>query len=79
MSYTGVAKMLDGDEKELQENEPFVPMIKMMKELSGIVRARRGRRGSINFDFPETKVILDENGRAVDIRPYDRNGRHKNY
>ena len=48
-------------------------MIKMMKELSGIVRARRGRRGSINFDFPETKVILDENGRAVDIRPYDRN------
>ena len=73
MSYTGVAKMLDGDEKELQENEPFVPMIKMMKELSGIVRARRGRRGSINFDFPETKVILDENGRAVDIRPYDRN------
>jgi len=73
MSYTGVAKMLDGDEKELQDNGPFIPMIKMMKELSDIVRARRGKRGSINFDFPETKVILDENGRAVDIRPYERN------
>ena len=51
MSYTGVAKMLDGNEKELQDNGQFIPMIKMMKELSDIVRARRGKRGSINFDF----------------------------
>ena len=73
MSYNGVARMLAGDEKELGENEAFVPMIKMMKELSDIVRGRRGKRGSVNFDFPETKVILDEKGRAADIRPYERN------
>ena len=73
MSYNGVARMLSGDEKELGENEAFVPMIKMMKELSDIVRGRRGKRGSVNFDFPETKVILDEKGRAADIRPYERN------
>ncbi len=33
----------------------------------------RMKRGSIDFDFPETKVILDENGKPVDIKPYDRN------
>ena len=73
MSYTGVAKMLAGDEQTLAENEEFVPMIRLMHELSGLIRKRRGKRGSIDFDLPETKVDLDENGRPVDIRPYDRN------
>ena len=73
MSYTGVSRMLDGDEEASGENEAFIPLIKMMKELSDIVRERRGKRGSVNFDFPETKVILDAKGRAADIRPYDRN------
>ena len=31
------------------------------------------KRGSIDFDFPETKIILDEQGKPVDIKPYDRN------
>ena len=73
MSYNGVAKILDGDEKAVRENEEFVPMIRMMKELSEILREKRGRRGSINFDFPETKIELDENGHPVDIKPYERN------
>ena len=53
--------------------EKIIPMIRQMKQLSDILRERRGRRGSINFDFPETKVILDDEGRPVDIRPYERN------
>ena len=73
MSYTGVAKMLDEDSDALRENEEFIPMIQMMKELSDIIRENRGRRGSIDFDFPETKVILDEKGRPTDIKPYERN------
>ena len=77
MSYNGVAKMIDGDEQALRENEDFVPMIMQMKELSGIIRARRAKRGSIDFDFPETKIILDENGKPVDIRPYERNAATK--
>lgn len=77
MSYNGVAKILDGDEKAVRENEEFVPMIRMMKELSEILREKRGRRGSINFDFPETKIELDENGHPVDIRPYERNAATK--
>lgn len=77
MSYNGVAKILDGDEKAVRENEEFVPMIRMMKELSEILREKRGRRGSINFDFPETKIELDENGHPVEIRPYERNAATK--
>lgn len=77
MSYNGVAKILDGDEKAVRENEEFVPMIRMMKELSEILREKRGRRGSINFDFPETKIELDENGHPVDIKPYERNAATK--
>lgn len=73
MSYNGVARMLDGEEEALRDNEPFIPMIQRMKELSDIIRSRRGKRGSVNFDFPETKVILNEKGKAVDIRPYERN------
>lgn len=77
MSYNGVAKILDGDEKAVRENEEFVPMIRMMKELSEILREKRGRRGSINFDFAETKIELDENGHPVDIKPYERNAATK--
>ena len=73
MSYSGVQKILQSDEQALKENEEFVPMILQMKELSDLIRERRGRRGSIDFDFPETKIQLDENGKPVEIRPYERN------
>lgn len=73
MSYSGVQKILQSDEQALKENEEFVPMILQMKELSDLIRERRGKRGSIDFDFPETKILLDENGKPVEIRPYERN------
>ena len=57
----------------MQEYEELVPMFQRMLELSKILRARRKQRGSIDFDFPETKMILDENGHPIDIKPYDRN------
>ena len=72
MSYNGVAAILAGDTQDL-EDEKIISMIQSMKKLSDILRERRGRRGSIDFDFPETKVILDEEGRPVDIKPYERN------
>ena len=77
MSYTGVQKILDGDEAALAEYEVLIPMIRDMKELADLLRAKRKKRGSIDFDFPETKVILDEQGKPVDIRPYDRNAATK--
>lgn len=74
MSYTAVKKILaDNDEETIKEYEELVPMFKMMEELAKILRDRREQRGSIDFDFPESKIYLDEKGVPVDIRPYERN------
>ena len=74
MSYTSVKKILeDKDESEIKEYEELVPMFELMQELAAILREKRRKRGSIDFDFPETKIILDKKGHPVDIKPYDRN------
>lgn len=73
MSYTGVSKVLAEEPEALEEDEDFVPMIQKMQELSTILRERRGKRGSIDFDFPETKITLNDKGEPVEIKPYDRN------
>ena len=74
MSYTSVKKILEEkDEAETTRYKELVPMFELMAELSGILREKRRQRGSIDFDFPETKMILDANGRPIDIKPYDRN------
>ena len=82
MTYTAVNAILseaDTKEKEeekaalLEEYKDFVPMFERMKELSHIIREKRSKRGAIDFDFPESKIILDEKGKPVDIHPYERN------
>ncbi len=74
MTYTSVKKILEEqDEEEIQKYQDFVPMFQLMEELAGILREKRKQRGSIDFDFPETKMILDKEGRPVEIKPYDRN------
>ena len=74
MSYTSVKKILEEkDEAETERYKDLVPMFELMAELSGILREKRRQRGSIDFDFPETKMVLDENGKPIDIKPYDRN------
>lgn len=74
MSYTSVKKILeDHDEEEIREYEALVPMFERMKDLAEILRKSRMKRGSIDFDFPETKILLDEQGKPVEIKPYDRN------
>lgn len=54
------------------EDQAFTALFCRMKELADILRQRRRSRGSIDFDFPETKLILDEAGHPLDIRPYER-------
>ena len=74
MSYTSVKKILEErDAAEIERYKELVPMFELMAELSGILREKRRQRGSIDFDFPETKMILDEQGKPIDIKPYDRN------
>lgn len=51
----------------------LLPMFRQMEQLAGILRAKRKKRGSIDFDFPECKIYLDREGHPTDIRPYERN------
>lgn len=78
MTYTAVnAIVTDRDESVMAEYEGFVEMFDLMKELADILRDKRGRRGSIDFDLPECKVILDAKGKPIEIKPYDRNAATK--
>lgn len=78
MTYTAVDAIVTGrDEAVMKEYEGFVEMFDLMKELADILREKRTQRGSIDFDFPETKIILDEKGKPVEIKPYDRNAATK--
>ena len=74
MSYNQVRMILeDGDTKTSREYQEFVPMFFLMKELSALLRSKRHNRGSIDFDFPESKIILNGAGRAIDVQPYEHN------
>lgn len=73
MSYTDVNKILEGDTQTKERFQELAPMFFLMKELADIVRQRRKKRGSIDFDFPESKIILDREGVPVSIKPYERN------
>lgn len=74
MSYTSVKKILeDRDQEEMEAYKEFVPMFELMAELAKILREKRHRRGSIDFDFPESKIMLNADGTPTEIKPYDRN------
>ncbi|BCJ95679.1 ribonuclease R [Anaerocolumna cellulosilytica] len=74
MTYTSVKKILeDKDEEERKQYEEYVPIFELMLELADILREKRRKRGSIDFDFPESKIRLDEKGRPIEINPYERN------
>lgn len=79
MTYTEVAEILEQETKEevMEEYQELVPMFHLMKELSDILRMKRKKRGSIDFDFPESRIYLDKNGVPIDIKPYDRNSATK--
>lgn len=74
MTYTNVAKIIeDSDEEVIKEYEDLVPMFRLMQELAEVLRERRHKRGAINFDFPESKIVVDKNGKPIEIKPYERN------
>ena len=74
MSYTDVKKILLQEDEELaKQYEELLPMFFQMKELSELLRNRRKKRGAIDFDFPESKLVLDERGKVIDIYPYEQN------
>lgn len=74
MTYTAVnAIVTDHDPQVTAEYAEFAEMFLLMKELADILRKKRHARGSIDFDFPESKIVLDEKGKPLEIRAYERN------
>jgi ribonuclease R len=68
MTYSDVNKILvDKDETLRKKYEPLVPMFELMAELAEILRNKRMKRGAIDFDFKEAKVLVDENGKPYDV------------
>ena len=74
MTYTAVnAIVTEHDPEVTARYAELADMFLLMKELADILRKKRHARGSIDFDFPESKIILDEKGRPIEIKPYERN------
>ena len=82
MSYTDVKTILNLENKKEDEfteielkvrkdNEKYYEHFKRMEELALILKNRRTKDGSLNLDIPETKIVLDENGFAIDVKKYD--------
>lgn len=73
MTYTAVREILeDGTPALLTKYQEIVPMLQDMNKLRIVLAEKRKKRGSVNFDLPESKIILDESGKPIDIRPYER-------
>ena len=73
MTYTAVREILeDGTPALLEQYAEILPMLEDMEELRQILGEKRRKRGSVNFDLPESKIILDENGKPIDIKPYEK-------
>ncbi len=73
MTYSDVTDILEGNDDGLTEKyREITPMLKVMEDLSLILRKKREVRGAIDFDFSETKIITDESGKAIDVIRYDR-------
>ena len=78
MTYTAVKEILEDKNPEvIEQYRDFVPMFEVMAEAALKLREKRKTRGGIDFDFPESKIVLDKRGRAIDVYPYDRNSATK--
>ena len=77
MTYTDVYAIMTGDEATREKYSDIAPMIDDMFNLSKVLRANRKKRGAIDFDFPETHILIDENGKVAGLVPYERNDAHK--
>jgi len=78
MTYTAVNAILtDRDPQTMAQYQELVPLFEQMRDVFEILNARRRRRGSIDFDLPETEVILSEYGEIEAIVPAERNIAHR--
>ena len=68
MTYSDVNSILTEQDEELHKRyEPLIPMFQLMEELAEALRGKRMHRGAIDFDFKESKVLVDEDGKPTDV------------
>ena len=73
MTYTEVSDILEKDDEKLKSTfSNLVEEFHNAEDLARILMKRKERRGSIDFDFPESKIILNSEGKVADIKSYER-------
>ena len=77
MTYTAVSAVLEGDSVARHRYKELVPMFEMMRDLALILRHKRERRGSIDFDLPEAVIEFDEQGLMKGVTRSERNIAHR--
>ena len=72
MTYTDVNKIINNEDEEvLKRYEPYIKDFKLMEELAKILKERRLKNGYLNLEIPESKIVLDKEGRCVDVHKYE--------
>ncbi|MDH3692515.1 MAG: ribonuclease R [Gammaproteobacteria bacterium] len=78
LTYNQAAAMLiDRDAALLRQFNKVVASLEQLNGVYQALRSARSRRGSIDFDLPETRIYYDEEGRIESIRPLERNDAHR--
>ncbi len=77
MTYNNVNKILAGDTKLREKYSFIVPVLEEMNKLAKKLAEKRKERGAIDFDFPEAKVVCDNDGNPVDVKIDDRGDSHR--
>jgi ribonuclease R len=77
MTYTNVFRVLEGDASMRDRYESLLGRFELMRELALILNRRRTRRGSIDFDMPETNIELDLSGQMIGVTRSERNVAHR--
>lgn len=72
MTYTDVQKIIDKSDNEVLERyKNYISNFELMAELATILKEKRRENGYLNLDIPESKIILDKDGYAVDVKKYE--------
>lgn len=72
MSYKDVQAILDNSNEEVvTKYKEYIADFKLMEELAKILKEKRLAKGYLNLDIPESKIILDQDGYAIDVQKYE--------
>jgi len=78
LTYTAVGQILvDGDTRVIDGHPQLIEALKVMEELTHLLMDRRRARGSLDFELPETEILLDGDNKPTDIRRAERTIAHR--